>query len=46
MEKFLEKIIKEAGATVTNSHGEEWSRGEQDVVVANPNLHSELLEFF
>ena len=39
-------IAEESGAIITNSHGEEWSRGEQDIVVANPNIHSSLLEFF
>lgn len=39
-------MAEEAGAQITNSHGEQWSRGEQDVIMSNNNLHSNILEFF
>jgi myo-inositol-1(or 4)-monophosphatase len=39
-------IAKEAGATVTNSDGEPWQRGRQDLVAAPPALHKLFMEFF
>lgn len=39
-------IAREAGAVVTHSDGSDWVRGRQDLVVANPNLHVEVLELF
>ncbi|TAN33568.1 inositol monophosphatase [Patescibacteria group bacterium] len=39
-------IATEAGAKWTNSFGEEWKRGECDIIVANPVLHKKLLELF
>jgi myo-inositol-1(or 4)-monophosphatase len=39
-------MAQKAGARVTTSSGEEWKRGGSDVIVANPNLHSKILEFF
>lgn len=39
-------ILREAGAVVTDSDGNEWKRGRQDAIVANPKLHKKLLELF
>jgi len=39
-------ICREAGALVTNSEGGEWTRYRRDIVIANPNLHSKVLELF
>ncbi|OGH58808.1 MAG: hypothetical protein A2725_03600 [Candidatus Magasanikbacteria bacterium RIFCSPHIGHO2_01_FULL_33_34] len=39
-------IAKEAGAVVTDSQGEPWTRYKRDIVVSNSNLHSKLLELF
>lgn len=39
-------IATEAGAKWTNSKGEEWKRGQMDIVVANPILHPKLLQLF
>jgi len=39
-------ICREAGAHVTDSDGREWVRGRQDHVVANPDLHPKLMDFF
>jgi myo-inositol-1(or 4)-monophosphatase len=39
-------ICQEAGAVVTDSEGKPWTRGRNDVVVANPKLHPKILEFF
>lgn len=39
-------IFEEAGAKVTNSFGEPWQRGQQDTVVANPELHGKIMAFF
>lgn len=36
-------ICKEAGAVVTDSDGNPWKRGRQDVVIANPKLHPKIL---
>ena len=37
-------IAREAGAKATNAEGEEWQRGMQDIVVANPTLHAQVME--
>ncbi len=39
-------IAREAGAKVTDSEGNEWMRGRQDIVVAPPALHDKLMELF
>lgn len=39
-------IAREAGAVVTDSEGNEWLRGRQDIVGANPKLHSKVMELF
>lgn len=39
-------ICQEAGALVTDSDGNPWKRGRQDVVIANPVLHKEVMKFF
>jgi len=39
-------IAREAGAIVTNSYGEPWTRGRQDVIIANPDLHPKVMELF
>lgn len=39
-------ICREAGALVTDSEGNDWTRYRRDVVIANPNLHPKILELF
>lgn len=39
-------ICEEAGAVVTDSDGNPWQRGRQDYIIANPNLHPKILEYF
>lgn len=39
-------IVREAGGIVSDSDGNEWKRGRQDVVVANPILHSKVMKLF
>jgi len=39
-------ICREAGAIVTDSDGNEWTRYRRDILIANPNLHPKLLELF
>ncbi len=39
-------ICQEAGAVVTDSDGNPWKRGKQDVVIANPVLHKEVMKYF
>lgn len=39
-------ICREAGAIVTDSDGNEWTRYRRDIIIANPNLHPKLLELF
>jgi len=39
-------IAKEAGASVTDSCGQEWKKGMKDMVIANPKLHKKLLKLF
>lgn len=39
-------ICQEAGAVVTNHRGQPWQPGQQDVVIANANLHPKLLKLF
>ena len=39
-------ICEEAGAVVTNSFGEPWKRGMEDMVIAGPLLHPKILELF
>lgn len=36
-------ICEEAGAMITNSQGEPWTRGRQDYVIANTTLHPQVL---
>ncbi|MBI2989673.1 MAG: inositol monophosphatase [Candidatus Magasanikbacteria bacterium] len=37
-------ICREAGARVTDSDGNEWRRGRQDIVIANPKIHERIME--
>lgn len=37
-------IATEAGAKWTNSSGQPWQRGEPDVVIANPKLHTKIMD--
>lgn len=39
-------ICKEAGALFTDSDGNEWKRGRQDIVVANPYIHEKVMKLF
>jgi len=39
-------IAREAGCTVTDSEGNEWKRGRQDIVATNPKLHPKVMELF
>ena len=39
-------IAREAGAVVTDSDGNEWQRGRQDIVIAPPALHPKIMELF
>ncbi|MFA6427486.1 MAG: inositol monophosphatase [Candidatus Magasanikbacteria bacterium] len=39
-------ICKEAGAIVTDSDGNPWKRGRQDIVIANPDLHPKIMKLF
>ena len=39
-------ICQEAGAVVTDHRGQPWQPGRQDVVIANPVLHPQLLSLF
>ncbi len=39
-------ICTEAGAIATDSDGNPWKRGRQDYIVANSELHSQLLRLF
>lgn len=39
-------IAREAGAVVTDCEGNEWKRGRQDLIGANPNLHPRVMELF
>ncbi|MBT3817438.1 MAG: inositol monophosphatase [Candidatus Magasanikbacteria bacterium] len=39
-------IAREAGAIATDSDGNEWKRGRQDIIVANPVLHPKIMAFF
>lgn len=39
-------LCEEAGAVVTDSDGNPWQRGRQDYVVANAELHSEIMRLF
>lgn len=39
-------IATEAGAKFTNSYGKDWTRGDMDVVVANPILHKKIIKMF
>ena len=39
-------IAEEAGAIVTNSYGEPWTRGRQDIIIANPDLHPKVMALF
>lgn len=37
-------LAREAGGVVTNTSGVPWQRGMQDIVIANPGIHGELLQ--
>lgn len=37
-------ICREAGAVVTDTDGNPWKRGRQDIVIANTKLHPKILE--
>lgn len=37
-------LCEEAGAKVTDSDGNPWKRGRRDIVIANPVLHSKIME--
>lgn len=39
-------ICSEAGALITDSDGNKWTRYRRDIIIANPNLHPKLLELF
>lgn len=39
-------IAQEAGAVVTDSDGNPWNRGRQDVIMANKTLHPKIMELF
>ena len=39
-------INREAGARVTNIKGKEWNLDDSSILVANPTLHKNLLDFF
>lgn len=39
-------ICQEAGAVVTDSFGQPWSREKNDLVIANKHLHPKVLELF
>ncbi|PIR75728.1 MAG: hypothetical protein CO030_01135 [Candidatus Magasanikbacteria bacterium CG_4_9_14_0_2_um_filter_42_11] len=39
-------IAEEAGAIVTNGYGEPWTRGRQDYVMANTDLHPKVMQLF
>jgi myo-inositol-1(or 4)-monophosphatase len=39
-------ICEEAGAVITDSEGNPWTRGRQDYIIANPDVHPKLMEFF
>ncbi|HAZ28589.1 MAG TPA: hypothetical protein DCY48_02310 [Candidatus Magasanikbacteria bacterium] len=39
-------LCEEAGAVVTDSEGNPWKRGRQDIVIANPTLHKKLMALF
>ncbi len=39
-------IAQEAGAVATNGYGEPWTRGRQDIVVANTDLHPKVMQLF
>ncbi|MDP2692410.1 MAG: inositol monophosphatase [bacterium] len=39
-------ICLEAGAVVTDSDGNKWTRYRRDIIIANPNLHPKLLALF
>lgn len=38
-------INREAGAKVTNIEGKEWELGDESILVANPSLHKNLMEY-
>lgn len=39
-------LAREAGGLVTNTLGENWQRGMEDIVIANPAIHGKLLKLF
>ncbi len=39
-------ICREAGAKVTDSDGNDWMPGRQDIIIANPVLHEQIMKFF
>ncbi len=38
-------LAREAGALVTNSFGQEWERSMEDIVIATPKIHQQLMAF-
>lgn len=40
----IDLIAREAGALVTNADGALWTRDRRDIVIANPKLHSKIIE--
>ncbi len=40
----IDLIAREAGALVTTCDGKPWTRDRRDIVIANPKLHSKILE--
>lgn len=39
-------ICQEAGAVVTDSEGNPWTRQRRDIMIANPKLHPKIMELF
>ena len=39
-------IVREAGGIVTDSDGNEWQRGRQDIVASNKLLHPQIMKLF
>lgn len=37
-------LVREAGGMVTDTLGNEWKRGMEDIVIASPSIHKQLLE--
>ena len=39
-------ICSEAGAVITDSDGNPWKRGRQDYIMANPEIHPQIMKLF